>query len=546
MALKAIYDIEVNDAAFKRFQALYDKHVESLKKLPGAWSEVGKEQKASADAMAGIAAAVLATNDLLETTTNESEKLARHSTTTSRMWTALAGSSTVFANNIVRAAQTALHTAEISGAVGGLLGAGGLYGLDQLALGAGDLRRTVTGLGTSAGAYQALGVDMGRYFNTAGASQSVLNARSNLSDRWIFSSMGINPDGMDNSDLTAATADAARTMWMNSDRTAQFAKARGLDQIYSINDLNTMAAAPNDEWAKSQADRRRHTGDLSIQDKTLKAWQDFEVQLDIAGTKLKTTLIEGLVGLTKPLSDVSDGFTNVVKAFLKSDIVKDGLDKLAAGLNGLATFLGSDWMKQHGADVAGPAAAGAGAGLMLGGPGGALVGGAVGAAAGWYGSGPAPTNPMDKVMPDVAKNFDRMTAYALNNPGGIKDKNGNFVKYDSMSAGVMAMDKQLLLYQNRDHLSTVSDIITKYEGGPSNPDHNDIAGYIKDVSSRTGYDPNQKLNLSDSATMANLISAMARHENGKFTATPQQVQVIITNKTGAGTNATAAQTAQQQ
>lgn len=98
-----------------------------------------------------------------------------------------------------------------------------------------------------------------------------------------------------------------------------------------------------------------------------------------------------------------------------------------------------------------------------------------------------------------------------NNIGNLKNAGGSgFQSFGSIQAGAKAMRDQLLLYQNRDHLQTLSQIISKW----APPSENDDAAYIDDVSKRTGYKPDQKLDLSDPAVLTRLESAMATHEKG--------------------------------
>lgn len=119
-------------------------------------------------------------------------------------------------------------------------------------------------------------------------------------------------------------------------------------------------------------------------------------------------------------------------------------------------------------------------------------------------------------------------AAGYGDPRGIRNKNplnlqyvpgqgaigsdGRFGVYGTMEAGVAAAARQLLLYQDRDHLNTISGIINKW-APPS--DHNDTAAYIQQVAGLLKVDPNQPINLHDQNMMAALVLGMAKHETGR-------------------------------
>jgi hypothetical protein len=134
--------------------------------------------------------------------------------------------------------------------------------------------------------------------------------------------------------------------------------------------------------------------------------------------------------------------------------------------------------------------------------------------------GRLPNLPTDQSPRDKSAGF---------NVGGLRNYNGQpgFQKFSSVGEGVRAMVSQLRLYQNRDHLDTIKDIISKY----APPTENDTAQYIKNVSQWTGFKPDERLNLNDDATVAKLVAAMSRQE-GRNPVSSGVVRVEINNNTG--------------
>jgi len=122
------------------------------------------------------------------------------------------------------------------------------------------------------------------------------------------------------------------------------------------------------------------------------------------------------------------------------------------------------------------------------------------------------------------------------NPGNLRVPGANaFQSFASDADGVQAMANQLLLYQNRDHLDTLQDIISKYAPPKDAQGHfeNDTPRYIRDVSKETGFDPKEHLSLTDTATLSTVMSAMLKEEGSKGYSADKVAQ-IISAKQGQG------------
>jgi hypothetical protein len=111
----------------------------------------------------------------------------------------------------------------------------------------------------------------------------------------------------------------------------------------------------------------------------------------------------------------------------------------------------------------------------------------------------------------------------LNNPGNIihsdnrwngetrlqKDK--KFVRFITPQAGIRAMMKILLTYQNEYHFATIGQIITRY----APPEENNTQSYIDDVVIRIGIPDNKFIDLSNVETLMILSESMVIHEQGR-------------------------------
>jgi len=106
-----------------------------------------------------------------------------------------------------------------------------------------------------------------------------------------------------------------------------------------------------------------------------------------------------------------------------------------------------------------------------------------------------------------------------NNPGNIRSANNNwdgsigtekgFEVFESPEYGVRAMAKLLKNYDIQYGLDTIEGIISRY--APAN--ENNTKAYIKNVSSFTGFNSKEQLDLENPEVMKKLLQAIIRQEN---------------------------------
>lgn len=89
---------------------------------------------------------------------------------------------------------------------------------------------------------------------------------------------------------------------------------------------------------------------------------------------------------------------------------------------------------------------------------------------------------------------------------------GGFAQFPTAEAGLTAGARNLLAYQDKHHLDTITGIVSRWAPAA---DGNNVPAYISQVSGLTGYGPNQKLNLHDPVVLEAIIKAMITHEQGR-------------------------------
>jgi hypothetical protein len=116
-----------------------------------------------------------------------------------------------------------------------------------------------------------------------------------------------------------------------------------------------------------------------------------------------------------------------------------------------------------------------------------------------------------------------------NNPGNLRiwgdmPRKDGYASFPTPEAGLTAMIKNLQTQQSKHGLNTIQGIISKW----APPSENDTEGYVKSVEKQTGFDRNQKLDLSDKKTVAPLVSAIIQQEGNSAGYGKNMVEEAVT------------------
>lgn len=115
---------------------------------------------------------------------------------------------------------------------------------------------------------------------------------------------------------------------------------------------------------------------------------------------------------------------------------------------------------------------------------------------------------------------DAPRGVANNNPGNLRasgerwqgqtGSDGQFVTFDTPEAGIRALARTLLTYQQHG-INTVEGIVNRW----APPTENDTAAYVRTVAGAIGLEPTTPLDLHDAQTLQQLATAIIHHENGR-------------------------------
>lgn len=592
MVAKSIVDIDVNDDKFVAFMEKFKEYQAALEELPEAWrglahgaTDATKETakaKTEGDLLAKAfsegASAILSINSGLERLTdsldraNKSQEDFNKKTRSSKGFLSEATKDAKSLAGHIRDATTSLLSwGGIVGLFTGVLGVGGLFGLNRLAATTGSQRFTSLGIGTSIGALDSTAINYQKALgNPTGTLGAIRDSQMDLSRRWTFQAMGINNPDQDPAKLLPQMIRNARDIFVKNGSTLQGANAYGLTNFFSLDDLNRFKNMSDEEIDAMERRAQKDAKLLQITDQQARQWQDFNVQLDYSGQSIRNTFVRGLGPLTPQLSKLSDALAGAIDTVLQSPELGKWIDGLAGGIERFGNYLASpEFTKDVDSFMAGIEKLGALIGKVYDwvvGKTDISVSDVTSASSilsdkkvtdpktgqtytpgseddprvwGWlkgvkrfFSSGDV--KPVDPTPADVSAK-GRTIADRFNNPTNLRwaegygthnTKSGKFAVFPTLDEGVLASAKQLQIYGTRG-INTVSDIAKKW--APSN--ENDTAEYIRHVVKTTGLGANDRLNLNDPAILAKLISAMSTKE-GAGNRVSEGAVIQIFNNTG--------------
>lgn len=600
MVAKSIVDIDVNDDKFVAFMERFREYQSALDDLPEAWrvaavgigesskqtekakgetKELGAEFNAVAEAILTINSGIDRLNTNLEDSKKKQDEFNKSTRSAKGFLSDATKDAKSLAGHIKEATASLLSWGGIVGIFTGVLGVGGLFGINRLVATTGAQRFTSLGLGTSIGALDSTAINYQKALgNPAGTLGAIRDSQMDLSKRWTFQAMGINNPDQDPAKLLPQMIRNARDIFVQNGSTLQGAQAHGLTNFFTLDDLNRFKNMSDEEITAMEKRAQQDARMLQITDQQARQWQDFNVQLDYSSQSIRNTFVRGLGPLTPQLSKLSDALSGAIDTVLKSPELGKWIDGLARGIERFGNYLSSpeftsdvlsfmDGVKRLGQSVSRLIDLFAGkislSEFMSGSS--SILGSSTREDA--EGSQPyVPGSESDPhvwgwlkgvrrffedgtvkaVDPTPANTSDRNRTIAdrFNNPGNLRwaegyssenTRSGKFAVFPTLDEGVLAATKQLQMYGAKG-INTVGDIARKW----APPKENNTAEYIRHVVKTTGFNENQKLNLNDPQVIAKLISAISQKE-GAGSRVSESTVIQIYNNTGGNAVVTSAQ-----
>lgn len=535
MAVKSVLDIEVNDQAFQAFTKNWNKYNAELAKQPERWAGVGSEflkvDKATRALLSAQLAQGAAINKLLEGQRSSQTVAVRSAQT----WLDIERRTKSAAAHVADLTRSLLKWGTLTGLFSGLLGAGGLFGIERFATSAGGLRRESLGLGLTAGERQAFGVNFGRLVEPGNFLGSVSTALHDVTQRVGLYAAGLSESDLRGRDTGQVAAALLPHLKAIVDATppaelAQVLRARRLDQFLSLSDAQRLRATSPAELAQLERRYASDRGRLGVGDSTLRGWQDLNQQLQRAGAQIETVLIKGLAPLTPEVQQLSGALADAIGRWVKD---------LTPVLERFARYLASPKFER---DAETFAAAldrlATGAGNLLKSLGMTAPPAATAATVNQPSSAPSAPPPLSW-WNSLGYLFHGRAP--VNNPGNLRVPGSEveFQQFATPAAGLRAMSAQLLRDQNVHGQTTLRQLIYG-NAGWAGWTTTDRAAYLAALTSGMGLRADDPMNLNDVGQRGKLMSLMTRQE-GYGNRYPAGVIVQVLNNTGGSANVIASQ-----
>ena len=354
MAVKSIIDIEVNDAAFKAFKALFDKHKKELDKLPDVWNETNDAIDETVDKADSLLHAIEHQTNILNKQLITQIKISEEMKKTDRNMVSIGSNSGKVLKNIQGITFSMLKWSSLAAAFGLLSGTTGFFGLDALARGASQTRQQAGSLGLNPGQLQAVQTVYGRFSGASSALGGISSAQIRAGDQWPLLGLGISKEDIENKTsaalmpdvMSALHRDAQRSLREDPNNFSYNAESFGWTKLMSLPELRELAERPKSEVDAANKSLPETLERLKLGKGDVSKWEDFIQSIDTSATLLKNNFITGLQNLAIPLGHVVDAFSNLVTKIFDSPGFKKGIDSFADWINNFAENMAKPEFKE--------------------------------------------------------------------------------------------------------------------------------------------------------------------------------------------------------
>lgn len=348
MALRSVLSIDVEDERFQAFLRLFQQYKDALAKMPGDWQRVQGAAEPHTAAVGAMTAALLAQVELIHRLEREEQQLARTIRSAGGAMDSVARSARAVYTHVADTTRMLLRWTGITGLFSGLLGFGGLLGLDRMAGSASNLR--TQGMQNFANPNSILGarVNWGPFFDPGAAMGSIARHQNvtdpSLSIIGLGGMMSAPTDQVMNAMLQKARdflMHTPRSMWQAMPQWKIFADVFGEGGLRAIGGMS--GAEFNEHMRRSQSDAAA----IGVTDPTLQAAQHFAQQLERTATIIEYKLMAALDKAWPALDKLASAVGDTVVKLIGSQSFKDAIDLASKGINWLGDYLTSDQFKEN-------------------------------------------------------------------------------------------------------------------------------------------------------------------------------------------------------
>lgn len=334
MVVKSIVDIDIDDSKFSRFKELFDKYSAVLSKQPGLWNKVNQQ----------TAATMLTVNQLgrqITTNTTQQGKVLGYN---AKSWVAIAGSAKSIASSVLNTTTHLIKWTGIFGEIGGLLGGGGLWGLDKMAAAASNQRRASMGLGMSIGEKKAFDINFGRVVDTGNYLGWMNEMETDITkQKAAYALLGHGLTG-NTADDSVAMLQAIRNKTHSGIPLNQLSTQLGMfGANMSPEDLQRIYRLKDPEFNQLVGRFGKDRSSMNMGDDITKKWTDFTNAMERAGQTVLRVFVDALGPLEKPIEKLSVAFGKMLATVMGKDgAIEHSIENIAGWLDNFDTKVASD------------------------------------------------------------------------------------------------------------------------------------------------------------------------------------------------------------
>jgi len=352
MVNRQILEIEIDDSAFQDFMQKFNEHKEVMKALPSYWTAAGQEVEKQKTNFERISAKLAATGDASTIVEKAQDGVGKLLDGAAVSLGLIGTQGKLFASNIVRSTQSLMKWTKLTSVFAGVIGAGGLFGIDRMAASVAGQRASAMGLGVSYGEQASFLTNFRRLGNPEAILKGFSEGLSTpVGKAQIAHLIGHQPTG----DAAEAAVEALPKFKDFVERTPDEQLEPRLEALgytklgLGVEQARAIRGIPREEIEERVKGYRegRTENALGLDPATAQKWVDFTTQMESAGRELEKVFGENLKTLIPGLTDLSNAFIHLVENLLKDGSpIKGWIDRLGDGIDSLAKSMGSRGFKQ--------------------------------------------------------------------------------------------------------------------------------------------------------------------------------------------------------
>jgi hypothetical protein len=353
MAKKSIIEIDVQDEKWQKFMENFHAYEEALGAMPEDWKKIGEAMGHSGGifsqtaqrAMESLMSSASHISDMadgLKKATKAQEQFGRATGVSRSGMKGLVKDAESLSKNLFGIGKMLFKMTT----VGALAGAIGMFGLGEAAF---RRQREARGFGMSTGTVAAFRTNMSQFVNPDALLSTAANLPYNLENIGPLALMGLNRNAMIREAPEKRAFDIinrAHALWGEGRRNQWDPMVQNLQKLgLSYEDYRRIGMTPLSQLQAAERATMRDTRGMNI-DKTAEAFAKLKIEVQRAGMQIESTLVNGLAPLAPKMIDLAKALTGDFVHWMNEPSTQKSIAKMGESIGHFAKFLGSKEFKK--------------------------------------------------------------------------------------------------------------------------------------------------------------------------------------------------------